>query len=295
MINVVTAFVLFLAMTSCHFESSTAESKKNKTPVHKKAKHKKRNIKRASRTQKIEKIPIGLIDLTAPANAWDTFLTLRAFLADETIKAVIVKLQGEGDSLGGAFTIFNEIKYLARSKPVVAMIDESCLERCYYMAAGATKIIASPTASVGLIGAELSISRYTDLQLHDNDRTAHLNVTLVYQGAYKTMLNPNSGPLTPEQKKHAEEITQDLYEQFCADIAAARKLSVEHKEKWADGKYYTARYALKEGINLVDQTGSFSDALVLIKELLKEKGINADGEITLVMPVADQKSKSEEN
>lgn len=269
-----------------------AQNSKNKFSTSKKSsKTKQKNKHRRSS----EEIRVALIDLTSQFTAWDIYSDLRTYLADKSIKAILIQLQGSGDSLGSAYTLFNELKKAGTQKPIVAMIEESCLEACYYIAAGADKIVASPTASVGLIGAQVTIPRYHNVRINNEHKSADLNVTLISAGAFKTMLDPNSGELTPDQKKHVEQIAQDLYDQFCEDMAQARKLSPEHKDQWANGKHYTARRALHSEINLVDKVGSFSDATDLIKILLKERGHKADGEIVLVKKQEKGKSTSTES
>jgi hypothetical protein len=46
---------------------------------------------------------------------------------------------------------------------------------------------------------------------------------------------------------------------------------------------------------LIDQTGSFSDAIDSLKALLKEQGVAIDGKIIFVKPQEDEKNQSDES
>jgi len=54
-------------------------------------------------------------------------------------------------------------------------------------------------------------------------------------------------------------------------MSSARKLSIKNKSEWAEGKIFTGNQALK--LKLIDQTGSFSDAVVKLKQLAEIKTV----------------------
>ena len=59
-------------------------------------------------------------------------------------------------------------------------------------------------------------------------------------------------------------------DQFIDEFTAARKLSKKQAETLADGRIFTGRQAKKQG--LIDDVGSFDDALKLAQKLAKLKG-----------------------
>ncbi len=229
----------------------------------------------------ITSIKVGLIDLSERVDTWDVYRLLNDFAKNDEIKALLLRLQTNVDSYGLGYAFFNEFKKFGQEKLVVALIEDSCLETCYYIALGASYIVASPTAAIGLIGIQMNIPRYNNVKINSEKRTADLHLNVLYKGSYKSMLDPHGPELTTAQKDHLETMMQDFYDQFCQDAAERRNLSLDSREHWANGKHFSGRRAVQKDLNLVDVIGSYSDALELIKKHVFEKeGI--DGEIVLI-------------
>jgi protease-4 len=82
--------------------------------------------------------------------------------------------------------------------------------------------------------------------------------------------------LTPEARRVTQEVVDDIYDMFVRMTAERRRLAPERARQLADGRVYTGRQAVANG--LVDRIGEESDA---IEWLTKERGI-AEG-----LPVRD--------
>jgi signal peptide peptidase SppA len=226
-------------------------------------------------------IPVGLLELNGNiADTWPLIMRLHAYLKNDDIKAILIRLNGAGDALGFSYALYHELTKAQEQKPIIALIDEQCLEGCYYIASGAQFIIAAPTASIGLIGAQQTIARYRNVHLRSDHQAAEVDFTVLSQGKYKTMFDPHAGRLTPEQEALISQMLQEQYDQFCHDIAKSRHLDLNQREEWAEGRYTLGRKAVQVG--LIDRLGSYSSALELIKELLVQRGEDAEGEIVLV-------------
>ena len=66
-------------------------------------------------------------------------------------------------------------------------------------------------------------------------------------------------PLTREQKEIYQSIVDESYEQFVSVVAEGRKMKLSKVKKLADGRVYTAKQALENG--LVDQIGTLDDVV----------------------------------
>ena len=75
--------------------------------------------------------------------------------------------------------------------------------------------------------------------------------------------------MTREEHDILLALIMDSYDQFTAAIAEGRKIPIEKVKTIADGRIYSGRQAQKLG--LVDELGSYSDALALLQTMTKER------------------------
>jgi protease-4 len=72
-------------------------------------------------------------------------------------------------------------------------------------------------------------------------------------------------------------IIDDVYNQFIEDVANSRNMELEKVRKLADGRIFTGRQALSNG--LIDELGTFRDS---VKAATEMAGIGNDPEIVEV-------------
>ncbi len=204
---------------------------------------------------------LGLLTIDEPLtdSTWH-LKQLQSFFEDPEIKAILLKIESPGGTAGSSQALFNEIRELKKlyPKPIIALTENICTSGAYYVACATDYIIASPSALVGNIGAQLT----TIFDLHSCLQQWKIETHVISAGTYKSAGDPFT-TLTPEQKALLESVTQDIYEQFAADVAHTRKLALKKKDEWADGKVFTGRQAAQ--LQLVDALGSFSTAVQKIK------------------------------
>ena len=70
-------------------------------------------------------------------------------------------------------------------------------------------------------------------------------------------------PMTKEQKEIFQSLVDEAYEQFVGIVAEGRHMDVSQVKKLADGRIYTAKQALSNG--LIDQIGTLDEAVSDIK------------------------------
>ncbi len=74
-----------------------------------------------------------------------------------------------------------------------------------------------------------------------------------------------------------QEVIDNVYQQFVEVVVKGRKLSREQVEKIADGRIFTGEQA--KSLGLVDELGSFEDAVDLTKKM-----VGLSGEVKLIYP-----------
>jgi protease-4 len=127
----------------------------------------------------------------------------------------------------------------------------------YYISTYADKIVANPSTLTGSIGV------ITDfIYIEGLLEKLGLELEIVKTGRHKDM---GIWPLTDEQRKIMQDITDDLYEQFVAAVAQGRGLPVEQVRELATGQLYTGNQALSLG--LVDELGGLDKAVEVAASL----------------------------
>ena len=180
---------------------------------------------------------------------------------DTNVKAVLFEVDSPGGGITASDIIYNQITKFKTDtkKKVVVYMQDVAASGGYYISSAADAIVAHPTTITGSIGvimplvnvAEL-ISRYG---IKDNS---------IASGDMKEIGSPFK-PMTTEESLILKDIIDEMYMQFVSVVSTGRKLDIEAVKKLADGRIYTGKQALENG--LVDQLGYLEDAIGLTKKL----------------------------
>ena len=202
----------------------------------------------------------GLISDSKDVNDW-----IEKLRRDEEIRGVILRINSPGGVVGPSQEIYRAVKRLAKSKPVVASMASVAASGGYYISLSADKILANPGTLTGSIGVK---AKLTDM--HKLLQKLGIEDDTVVSGKYKDAGSPFK-PLTKEEKQYFQNLIQDMHSQFVEDVAQSRNMTRANVEKVADGRAFTGRQALKYG--LVDQLGGRHEAINLLKQMSKTKGL----------------------
>lgn len=173
---------------------------------------------------------------------------------DEHIKALVLRIDSPGGSVFGSELVRRELELVRKAgKPVIASMGGVAASGGYYIATAADEVIADEatiTGSIGVIAALPNGAGTMDkLGLH----TAGAGTTWLV-GAY----DPRRG-LDPRLAQMIQGIVDHTYRDFTGRVAAARKRTPQEIDAVAQGRAWTGRDALANG--LVDRLGRFDDAL----------------------------------
>jgi len=218
------------------------------------------------------KTKIGVIPIKSSLYDSDKYIkNLKEYFKDNSIKAIILKIDCPGGAAGTSQALFNEIKKLKKShcKYVIAFVENMAASGGYYIASAADYIISTPSAFIGSIGSYIAYPMFKDFI-----EQFKVKYEVVKSGDYKTVANPLL-ETTQAQKDMLQALSDNVYNQFVADIAKQRVNLPKDNKIWADGKIFTGEQALHLG--LIDQIGSQSD----IKQILEEKA-SVSGELQLI-------------
>lgn len=187
---------------------------------------------------------------------------------DDGVRAVVVRVDSPGGSVGASQEIFRVIKELDKIKPVVASMGDIAASGGYYVSAGARKIFANEGTVTGSIGVRMEHINASGL--FDFIR---LKPETLKSGEYKD-IGTSLRALKPDERKFLEAFLAELHEQFKADVAEVRNLEKSYVDGIADGRIYTGAKARELG--LVDEIGGFTEA---VKSAAEFAGIKAEPEV----------------
>ncbi|OBI38445.1 signal peptide peptidase SppA [Mycobacterium colombiense] len=197
---------------------------------------------------------------------------LREAAADESVSAIVLRVNSPGGSVTASETLWREVKRARKQgKPVVASMGAVAASGGYYIAVAADAIVASPatiTGSIGVITGKLVI----------RDLLERLGVGL---DSVRTNANADAWsietPFTPEQRAHREAEADLVYADFLERVADGRNLTTEAVDRVARGRVWTGADARERG--LVDELGGFRAALRRAKILA---GLDEDTDVRVV-------------
>jgi protease-4 len=197
---------------------------------------------------------------------------LREAAADDSVSAIVLRVDSPGGSVTASETIWREVKRAReRGKPVVASMGSVAASGGYYVSMGADAIVADPgtiTGSIGVITGKLVVRDLKD-RLGVGSDTVRTNANA---DAWSV-----DAPFTPQQRAHREAEADLFYTDFVTRAAEGRNLSTEAVEVVARGRVWTGADALARG--LVDELGGFRTAVRRAKVLA---GLDADTEVRII-------------
>ncbi len=171
------------------------------------------------------------------------------------IKAVIININSPGGSIVGSEILYNNIKEISESKPVIAVLQSVAASGGYMSAIAADYIIAHNGTLTGSIGVIIQSTEITDMAnklgvTFNNYKSSHLKGT------------PSPFEKTdPLIDQVVNESVKDSYKFFVDLVKDARKDKIKqvNLSKVTDGRIFTGRQALELG--LVDEIGSKKEAI----------------------------------
>ncbi len=178
---------------------------------------------------------------------------------DESIKAVVLRIDSGGGLVIAADIIWHQLMQLKEVKPLVVSMADIAASGGYYIAAPADVIVAEPgtiTGSIGVIGGKYSFKGlYEKLGIKKE---------IITRGAHADFYSDYSD-YPPDKQKIVQKQINEIYEDFISKVAHGRmQLTREDVDKVARGRIWTGRQAKEKG--LVDELGGLSVALSIAQK-----------------------------
>ncbi|WP_448583646.1 signal peptide peptidase SppA [Thermocrinis sp.] len=196
-------------------------------------------------------------------NPEPTVRKLEALRKDKSVKALVIRAESPGGSVGASQEIYRALERFKESgKPIVISMGNVCASGCFYISMVGDYIYANPGTITGSIGV---IVQHTSLK--DLLNRLGIKTTSVKTGKFKDTLSPTK-ELTEEEKAYLQELINKAYEQFIQAILKYRKgIDASKLREVADGRVFTGEDALS--MKLVDGIGGLQDAIDKAQALAK--------------------------
>lgn len=179
---------------------------------------------------------------------------LRQTRHDDSVKAVVLRIDSPGGSKFASEVIQREIQLLRRDgKPVIASMGGVAASGGYFIAMDADEIFATPTTITGSIGIGAYLPTFS----------RSLDAIGIHVDGVGT--TPWSGQFRPDREL-SEDAAQVLqlsveygYRDFIKGVADARNMAIDQVDSIARGRVWTGEKARELG--LIDKIGGLDDAI----------------------------------
>jgi len=196
---------------------------------------------------------------------------LQEVAADDEVRAVVFRIDSPGGSALASDLVWRATQELRKKKPLVASMSDVAASGGYYIAAGATRIVAAPGTLTGSIGVVFARPNVRGLLAR-----VGVNAETISAGKFAP-LDDVTTPLSPEGRAKLVAEMRHVYDIFLQRVSTGRGLPTTRVDELGQGRVWTGLQAKERG--LVDELGGFRAAVQAAKAAA---GIAAKQEVELV-------------
>lgn len=182
----------------------------------------------------------------------DLARTIREARNDESVKAVVMRVNSPGGSALASDIIWREVAETKRVKPFVVSMGECAASGGYYISCAADVIVAEPatlTGSIGVFGLVPCLKK-TIGKIGLNIETVNSN----QEGALTAY-----SPLTAKQSAAVQATIERVYSTFVGRCAEGRNKTDSQIDDIAQGRVWAGTDAKRLG--LIDEFGGLTEAI----------------------------------
>ncbi len=215
---------------------------------------------------------VGLVRITGLiAESESAIEQIRKFARDDSIQAIVLRVNSPGGGVGPSQEIYEEVRKLRGKKVVVTSMGALAASGGYYIACASEKIYANPGTITGSIGVIMNFVNVRDLV-----EKIGIRGMVVKSGEYKDIGSPVRD-MKPGERRLLQGVIDNVHAQFVNAVAEGRGLDRKQVLAIADGRIFSGEQARELG--LVDTLGNLQDAVEEAGRMAK-----IEGEPKLVLP-----------
>jgi protease-4 len=183
---------------------------------------------------------------------------LRQAARDDSIRAIILRVDSPGGVGTAADAVWREVGRAQLKKPVIASMGDAAASGGYYIAMNGDAIVAQPatiTGSIGVFSGKFSMG-----ELYEKLGISHETVV---RGRNADIFS-SWEPWSEEERAKIRALNESFYETFVGKAAEGRGRTPEEIHAVAQGRVWTGQQALEKG--LVDVLGGLETAVATARE-----------------------------
>ena len=192
--------------------------------------------------------------------------TFEDILENKNIKGAVLRIDSPGGDAMTSEIILNAMRTLKGEKPLVISMGNIAASGGYYIACLGDKIYADPmtiTGSIGVLAAFPNMKGLADrIGIDAEQVNSHKNAI-----GYSIF-----EPLSDGFKNSTRGAIEKIYTTFKSRVAEGRSLDMEKVEDLAQGRLWSGKDALENG--LVDALGGLEDAIEAVAEMAAIENFN---------------------
>jgi len=194
-----------------------------------------------------------------------TVRQIKSYRESNSIRALLIRINSPGGGVVASQEIFEEVRKTRDSgKPVVVSMGGVAASGGYYVACGASRIVANRGTLTGNVGVIMEI-----LQYYEGLGKLGVALQTIKSGDMKDTGNP-AREMTERDRKQLQNVVDDVHRQFLSVVMEERELEASARGLVADGNIFSGEQALDLG--LVDTLGTFEDAKQIAADLAGIEG-----------------------
>ncbi len=182
----------------------------------------------------------------------------RELRENDNVKAIVLRVNSPGGSATASEVILREILLTKEEKPVIVSMGNVAASGGYWISAGADRIFAEENTITGSIGV---FGLLPNIQKISNNHGITWDV--VQTGKFAD-IDSSVRPKTDAELAIYQKSVAQVYNLFLQKVAEYRKLPQEEVQKIAQGRVWSGKEALKNG--LIDQIGGLESAIAFAAE-----------------------------
>ena len=186
-------------------------------------------------------------------------MDLRKLRDDESVKAVVFRVNSGGGSAYASEQIWNEVVRIKEKKPIIVSMGDLAASGGYYISCAADVIVAEPTTLTGSIGIFGMFPCAEEL--------VQKKVKLHFDGVKTNALSDMGSPYRAMNAAESAKMQQMIghgYKTFITRCADGRGKTPEQIDAIGQGRVWTGEAAI--GLGLVDVLGDIKTAEIIAAE-----------------------------
>lgn len=197
----------------------------------------------------------SLFTMISGATSYDLLARdFTAALEDPSIRAIVLLIDSPGGEVNGASELAKMIRAGRGRKPIVAFAGGTMASASYWIGSAADRLVASDTAIVGSIGAQMGM---TIREPRAGEKS--------YRFVSSQSPLKNASPETEAGAQQAQQMVDDIAKVFIENVADNRGVDAAAVlANYGQGAVFLAEKALANG--MIDAVGTYEGVIASLKE-----------------------------